>query len=109
MTEGQAEGSALGTEVFDAEVSARVAVMRAELERAEESMRTAVRFDLAKVCAPMLLCGRAGWMLLLTVRACAGSQLPPEIREMKASTFFDTYHGDIVEALKAAQSDTKQP
>ena len=61
MTEGQAEGSALGTEVFDAEVSARVAVMRAELERAEESMRTAVRFDLAKVCAPMLLCGRAGW------------------------------------------------
>ena len=60
MTEGQAEGSALGTEVFDAEVSARVAVMRAELERAEESMRTAVRFDLAKVCAPMLLCDRAG-------------------------------------------------
>ena len=47
--------------------------------------------------------------MLLTVRACAGSQLPPEIREMKASTFFDTYHGDIVEALKAAQSDTKQP
>ena len=53
MTEGAQESECkfkeLGTEVFDAEVSARVAVMRAELSRVEESMRTAVRMDLAKV------------------------------------------------------------
>lgn len=40
----------LGTEVFDAEVAARVAVMRAELARTEEAMRTSVKIDLAKVC-----------------------------------------------------------
>ena len=40
----------LGTEVFDAEVAARAAVMRAELVRTEEAMRTSVKIDLAKVC-----------------------------------------------------------
>ena len=31
------------------------------------------------------------------------TQLPPQVREMKACLFFDTYHGNIVEALKAIQ------
>ena len=43
-------GNTLGTEVFDAEVAARVAVMRAELARTEDAMRTSVKIDLAKVC-----------------------------------------------------------
>ena len=33
-------------------------------------------------------------------------QLPREIREMNASLFFDKYHGDIVQALRALQTSS---
>lgn len=92
----------LGTEVFDAEVAARAAVMRAELVRTEEAMRTSVKIDLAKVCD-----------LWLSVPLCFSPfffftfiQLPREIREMNASLFFDKYHGDIVQALRALQTSS---
>ena len=45
----------LGTEVFDAEVNARVTAMRAELAGVEELMRSAVKIDLAKVCSFLFL------------------------------------------------------
>ena len=95
-------GNILGTEVFDAEVAARVAVMRAELARAEESMRTSVKIDLAKVCALTCLCVAVSLSFHHCV--CLSLQLPREIREMNASLFFDKYHGDIIQALRALQT-----
>ena len=43
------DSNTLGTEVFDAEVEARVAAMRAELAGVEELMRSTVKIDLSKV------------------------------------------------------------
>ena len=99
-------GNTLGTEVFDAEVAARVAVMRAELARTEDAMRTSVKIDLAKVCVLKSGCvavSLVASLVLLCMCACQ-TQLPREIREMNATLFFDKYHGDIIQALRALQT-----
>ena len=95
--------------VFDAEVEERVSVMKIELESLCGSMKSTITLELTRVCSPpsisFLLKKKKKKASLLEIIShklkTNKQQLPPKIRKMKAREFFQTFKGDIVEALRS--------